>query len=397
MTELLAPAGNAEKLKTALYFGADAVYMAAKEFGLRAFTDNFTFDALASAVRLVHEKGKRAYVACNIFAHDEDLSRLDDYIAALTMVNPDGVIVSDLGIFTRFRKKAPQIPIHISTQANTTNGYAAAAWAELGAKRIVLARELSLKEIAHVRKLLPDTVELEAFVHGAMCISYSGRCLLSDYMTGRHSNAGECAQSCRWEYTLLEKTRNQTFDIEEDPRGSYILNSRDMNMLAHLSDLAEAGVSCFKIEGRVKTTYYVACIVNAYRRALNALTQGITLSKEILEEPFKSSHRAYCTGFYYGFPGQDSQTAKPERGYDFSAVVTEAVKDGIIVEMRSRFKTGDVLEVLSPGPSFNKRLRISHMEDLAGEPVADAYKVQQKIKIYTDLPLAPMDILRKRL
>lgn len=396
MTELLSPAGNLEKLRAALYFGADAVYVAGERYRLRAFADNFTADELREAIAYAHRLGRKVYVACNIYAHNRDFAELDDYLACVQAACADAVIVSDLGVLSRLKRTAPSLPVHVSTQANTTNKYAAAAWRDLGADRIVLARELTLAEIGEIRDFLPDSVTLEAFVHGAMCISYSGRCLLSDYMTGRHSNAGACAQSCRWEYALYEKSRGEWFELAEDDRGSYILNSRDMNMLAHLDALMDAGVQSFKIEGRVKTTYYVACVTNAYRRALDDALSGRPVCQTLLSEPYKTGHRDFTTGFYLGDRGgQRYETSKPSRSYDFVAVVVNTFAGGAIVEMRNRFAAGDVLEVLAPGDEFNRTIEVGRIETEDGLPLGEVTAVQQRVRLYTDVLLKPMDILRR--
>ena len=397
MLELLAPAGNYEKLKSAIHFGADAVYLAGTQFGLRATADNFSPSEMQSAIAFAHAAGKKVYVTCNIYAHNADFVSLDSFIKTLQQIHADAVIVSDLGIFARIRKIAPTLPVHVSTQANTTNKYAAAAWREMGAARIVLARELSLPEIREIRDFLPDDTVLEAFAHGAMCISYSGRCLLSDYMTGRHSNSGACTQSCRWEYALYEKTRDSYYAIEEDSRGSYILNSRDMNMIAHLREMIDAGIESFKLEGRAKTTYYVGCITNAYRRALDCILHDQPVSREILSEPEKAGCRGFTTGFYLG--EKDRQyyaSSKPTRSYDFCALVVDRFDEGIIVEMRNRFQSGDILEVVSSGIHHNQTLRVDRMETADGQSITDALLVQQHIKIYTNLSLMPMDMLRRK-
>ena len=255
MLELLAPAGNFDRLKTALYFGADAVYLAYKDYGLRAFADNFDRGQLREAVEYVHARGKKVYVTVNIFAHDRDFGNMPEFLRLLEGIKPDGAIVSDLGVAALMKKYAPSVPLHLSTQANLTNKHAAREYVDYGFKRLVVARELTLDEVKKIRDYIPDDIEIEAFVHGAMCISYSGRCLLSNFLTGRNGNHGECAQSCRWEYTLKEKNRDDELPIEEDERGSYILNSKDMNMLAYLDKMVDAGVTSFKIEGRVKTEY----------------------------------------------------------------------------------------------------------------------------------------------
>ncbi|MDE6597376.1 MAG: U32 family peptidase, partial [Clostridia bacterium] len=269
--ELLAPAGNFSKLKTALYFGADAVYVGGKDFSLRSFADNFTRDELAEAVKYAHALGKKVYVTANIFAKNADMALLEDYFAFLQNCGVDAAIVSDSGAIYALQKAAPKLQLHVSTQANLTNKYAVKFWREQGASRAILARELSLSEIAEIHSFVPD-IELEAFVHGAMCISYSGRCLLSDYLAGRPSNRGECVQACRWNYQIRksdDKSDSGWLDIEQDGRGTFILNSKDLNMSAHLKELETAGVTSFKIEGRMKSEYYLATVINAYRRCMD--------------------------------------------------------------------------------------------------------------------------------
>ena len=400
--EILAPAGNTEKLKTALYFGADAVYLAYKQFGLRAFADNFDADELRAAVLYCHERGKKVYVTLNIFAHNADFSTMPDIVLLLKESRVDGVIVSDMGVVSIIRKYAPELDIHLSTQANLTNKYAARFYCDMGIKRLVTARELSLDEIKEIRDFIPPEVEIESFVHGAMCISYSGRCLLSNYMTGRLSNHGECVQSCRWEYALEEKSRKgEYFPIEEDERGSYILNSKDLNMVRYIDKLAAAGINSFKIEGRVKTSYYVASVVNAYRRAVDLYyKQGdkFVLPEDIYDDLLKPSHRMYCTGFYFGRDpsSQCYETSKPRQNYDFIAIVTESREDGFVVEMRNRFRKGDVLEVLSPGEYHNSRIVVGDMLDEDGNAIEDVMNVQQKVLIKSDLKLTPGDMLRKK-
>lgn len=400
--ELLAPAGNMEKLKTALHFGADAVYLAYKQFGLRAFSDNFEADELKIAVDLCHANNKKVYVTLNIFAHNADFSTMPDIIALLDEYNVDGVIVSDMGVMEMVKKIAPRLAIHLSTQANLTNKYAAKAYVDLGVKRLVTARELTLNEIKEIRDFIPDDIEIESFVHGAMCISYSGRCLLSNYTTGRLSNHGECVQSCRWEYALMEKSRGgEYFPIEEDARGAYILNSKDLNMIRYIDKLADAGITSFKIEGRIKTSYYVASVVGAYRKAIDLYyrePEKFVLPEELYDDLLKPSHRMYCTGFYFGKDSvnQCFDTSKPRQTYDFIALVKQTAEDGFIVEMRNRFKVGDVLETMSPGENHNKLIKIEKMEDLLGNSVTDALNVQQELKIYSDVKLQPGDMLRKK-
>lgn len=401
MLELLAPAGNFEKMKTAFAFGADAVYLAGKRFGLRAFADNFDLDELKEAVEYAHGLNKRVYVTLNILAHERDFNGLDEYVKYLEKIGVDAVLISDLGIMQFVKQNAPGLTIHVSTQASVLNSYAVKAYAGLGAKRIVLARECSMEEIKTLRKNIPNEIELEAFVHGAMCISYSGRCLLSNYMTGRGSNQGACAQACRWEYFISERSRkDDKYEIQEDERGTYILNSKDLNMIEHLKELKEAGVCSFKIEGRMKSPYYVANVVNAYRRAIdNMENMTPALMDELKNELVKTSHRKYTTGFYYNSDDKEClESSYPVQTHEFMAGVLED-SDGekVLIEMRNRFKVGDTLEVLSSGEAFNKTIKIERMENLSGEIVEDAKNVQEKLYLFTTLPLKKYDILRKEI
>ena len=389
MVELLAPAGTFLKLKTAFKFGADAVYFAGKKFGLRAFAGNFEDDEIEKAVNYAHSLNKKVYITVNILAHEADFDGLKEYIEYLDKIGVDAVIVADVGIIKLIRDVAPNLDIHVSTQANVTNSYSAKFFQDMGVKRIVLARELSIEEIKKIHEAVPD-MELEAFVHGAMCISYSGRCLLSNYFTGRDSNRGACVQACRWEYTITEKSRQgQQFPIEEDERGTYILNSKDLCMIKHLKELEEAGVCSFKIEGRMKSEYYVACTVNAYRRALNG--EDVDISE--LE---KSSHRLFTTGFYFGEKDKECFTSSsPVQTHEFMALVLEDAKDGYVkIEQRNRFKVGDILEVLSPDENFNKKIKVTEIKNLKGELIDDAKKVQEVLYLRTELALKEGDILR---
>lgn len=393
-----------EKLKTALYFGADAVYFSGKNFGLRAFAGNFNDEEMKEAVLLCHKQNKKAYVTVNIVAHNSDFEGLETYAKFLQEINVDGVIISDLGVMEVFKKYAPKVDIHISTQANVTNKYAAKFLVEQGAKRIVLARELNLEEIKEIRDFLPKEVELEAFVHGAMCISYSGRCLLSNYLCGRDGNRGECVQACRWGYTINEVSRKkQKLPIEEDERGTYILNSYDLKMINHIDKLARAGVTSFKIEGRMKSPYYTANIVNAYRRAIDLYyknKEDFLLSKELDEECYKSSNRGYETGFYFKNLSENNQnleSSTPHQTYDFVAVVVGNKSGQIEIEMRNRFKVGDTLQILSPNEYFNKEIKILNLYDKNGLEIKDAKNVQEHLFFKSDINFAPGDILRKKL
>jgi len=401
MIELLAPAGNMEKLKTAIYFGANACYFAGKQFGLRAFSDNFDLDELKVAVDYCHSHNVKAYITINILAKNSDFEGLEDYVKYLEKIGVDAVIVSDIGVIDFIRTHAPKLAIHVSTQANVTNKYSARFLVDMGVKRIILARELSLDEIKEIRDYIPEDIELETFVHGAMCISYSGRCLLSNYLTGRESNRGACVQACRWEYSIREKHRKgDYYDIEEDDRGTYILNSKDMCMIEHIDKIRDVGVMSFKIEGRMKSPYYVATVVNAYRRAIDNMYKmnNYSCGDELKQELEKASHRRYTTGFFLGEPNKEClESSMPVQTHEFMAVVLEDMKDGkVLVEMRNRFKVGETLEILSPNETFNKQLKIQKMTDENGVEVLDANQVQQKLFIYTDLKLKSGDILRKK-
>ncbi len=399
MLELLAPAGNMDKLKTAFYYGADACYFAGTKFGLRAYAGNFTDENLKESVEYAHKLGKKAYVTVNIIAHNEDFLDMENYIKYLYEIGVDAVIVADVGIISLIRKVCPNLDVHVSTQANITNKYSAKFFTDMGVKRLVLARELSVKEIKEIRDYIPADVEIETFVHGAMCISYSGRCLLSNYLTNRDSNKGACVQACRWEYTIHEKSRdNEEYPIYEDSRGTYILNSKDLNMLNHLQELIDAGVTSFKIEGRMKSVYYVATVVNAYRRALNQLGSKKSVAP-LLEELNKTSHRNYTTGFYFGSNNKEClSSSTPVQTHEFMAVVLSENKDGrVLIEQRNRFKVGDILEVLSPNATFNKLIEVTPMLNEKGEEVLDALGVQQKLFLKTKLKLMPGDILRKQI
>ena len=397
--ELLAPAGNIEKLKTAFYFGADACYFAGKKYGLRAFSDNFEEEELETYINYAHSLGKKAYITVNIIAHNRDFDGLKEYLQYLEKIGADAVIVADIGVAYFVKKYAPNLELHISTQANITNKYSAKFFEEFGADRLILARELSLEEIAEIRKALDSKVELESFVHGAMCISYSGRCLLSNYFTGRDSNSGACVQACRWEYGIAEKNRQgQYFPIEEDERGTYILNSKDLCMIEHLPEIAESGVTSFKIEGRMKSPYYVATVVNAYRRAIDEINSGAkVISPELKTELSKASHRQYTTGFYTPNECKEHlESSMPVQTSEFMAVVIEDANDGrVLVEQRNRFAVGDELEILSPNKTFNKKWVIEKMWDTKGNEVLDAKNVQEKLFIECPFDLKCMDILRK--
>jgi len=353
--EVLSPAGDAERLEAALLFGADAVYISGEEFGMRAACANFDHESLSWAVKRTHDCGKKLYVTCNILPRNKDLEKLPGYFAYLDEIGVDALIISDLGTMALAQKYAPHCAIHISTQFGVVNYATANYLHQLGASRVVLARELSMAEIREIRANTPPSLELEAFVHGAICMSFSGRCVISNYLTGRDANHGECAQPCRWKYTLLEETRpDEPMTLEEDENGSYLFNANDMNMLAHIADLADAGVSSFKIEGRAKSFYYTAVTANAYRCAVDGYIASDFSPKYVpedwvLQEMEKVSHRPYGTGFYYGMPSQHHQKGGYIRSYEVVAIAEEWKAGMLRLQQRNRFFVGDVLDTLEPG------------------------------------------------
>lgn len=391
--ELLAPAGNFEKLVTALHFGADAVYFAGKMYGLRAFAGNFEDDEIIKAMQFLHENGKKGYVTLNIVANDSDFEHIDDYLNLLIKAKVDGVIVSDVGVIYYLRKKFPSLNVHVSTQANINNSYSAEFFADLGVTRLVLAREMNLENIKKMHENIGDRLEIEAFVHGAMCISYSGRCLLSNYMTGRDSNRGACVQACRWKYTIREENKDEEYPIEEDERGTYILNSKDLCMIDHLDELEKAGICSLKIEGRMKSDYYVASVVNAYRRALDKTLE----SDKLHDELEKTSHRRYTTGFYFNSDDKEYiESSMPIQTAQFIAKVVEDESEGFVkVEMRNRFMVGDILEVLSTDDNFLKTIKIEKIFASDGTEIQDAKRVQEVVTINCHYHLKKGDILRK--
>jgi putative protease len=379
--ELLAPAGSFAKLETALHFGADAVYLGGKNFSLRTFADNFTAEELQEAVALAHSLQKKVYVTVNILARNADFGLMEDYFKQLAQIGVDGVIVSDPGVVYVAKKVAPTLCLHLSTQANTTNKYSVKFWQDEGISRVILARELSLKEIAEIHSFVPE-MELEAFVHGAMCISYSGRCLLSDYLDGRSSNRGACVQSCRWRYEVraLNATngKSEWLPIEEDGKGTYIFNSKDLNMLSRLREMEGAGIRSFKIEGRMKSAYYLATVINAYRRAMNGEDEKISAN-----ELLAVAHREYTQAYADGKNPQTVNYADSQSKGDYTYIADVlGSEDGFVVaEMRNRFKKGDLLEVLSPDNTFLKTFVAEEIYDSAGNFVDDAKLVQEKYRI----------------
>ena len=391
--ELLAPAGNFEKLVTAVHFGADAVYFAGKMYVLRAFAGNFDDDEIVKAMQFLHENGKKGYVTLNIVANDSDFEHIDDYLNLLIKAKVDGVIVSDVGVIYYLRKNFPSLNVHVSTQANINNSYSAEFFADLGVTRLVLAREMNLENIKKMHENIGDRLEIEAFVHGAMCISYSGRCLLSNYMTGRDSNRGACVQACRWKYVIREENKSDEYPIEEDERGTYILNSKDLCMIDYLDELRDAGICSLKIEGRMKSDYYVASVVNAYRRALDKTLE----SDKLHDELEKTSHRRYTTGFYFNSDDKEYiESSMPIQTAQFIAKVVEEESEGFVkVEMRNRFMVGDILEVLSPDDNFLKTIKIEKIFASDGIEIQDAKRVQEVVTINCPYHLKKGDILRK--
>ena len=398
--ELLAPAGTMEKLQMALAYGADAAYLGGAQFGLRAFGGNFTNEEIRAAVQLAHSAGKKIYVTVNVFPHNDDLVSLPDYLRFLAEAGADAVLVADLGVFMLAREATPTLPVHISTQANNVNWRTVRAWQELGAERVVLARELSREEICEIRR--HTSVELELFVHGAMCISYSGRCLLSSYFTGRDANRGSCAQSCRWKYALVESSRpGEYYPVEEDERGTYIMNSKDLCLLPYLDEIVAAGIDSLKIEGRMKSVHYVASVVKAYRMALDACLMGDSyeVQEAWMTELGKVSHRAYTTGFFLGKTTEADQiygSSSYEQTSDFVGLVRsyDAENRLATVEQRNNMKLGQVLEIFQPvGAPFRQEL--AEMWDEEGEEITAAPHPQQIVRIRMAQPVEPDSILRR--
>jgi len=402
--ELLAPAGNLEKLKMAVIYGADAVYLGGEEYGLRAYADNFSAEELREGIAFAHSHGRRVYLTMNIIPHNADFEGMAEYIAMARDMGVDAVIFSDPGVFDLLREHAPDMELHLSTQANNTNWRSAAFWHRQGVKRIILARELSADEIKEIRKNVPEDLELEMFVHGAMCISYSGRCLLSNYMAGRDSNRGLCAHPCRWKYHLVEEKRpGQFFPVFENERGTYIFNSKDLCLIEHIPEILESGVSSLKIEGRMKSSYYVATVVKAYREALDAYVSdpdGYTFDRTWLEEISKASHREYTTGFFFSKPtGKDQVYGSSSyiREYDFVGLVTAYdERTGIAtIEQRNRFAVGDELEVVPPKGPYHIH-RVTGMRNADGESIEAAPHPQMTVFMYMDPPVVPYTILRRK-
>lgn len=393
--ELLSPAGDMERLEMALAYGADAVYLAGREFGMRASAGNFSDDELRCAVKMAHGMGKRVYVTCNTLPREDEMERLPDFLRLLQDCGVDAMIVADLGIMAIAKKVAPDVKLHVSTQFGVTNSATANALYALGADTVVLARELPIEEIRKIRQHTPHELRLEAFVHGAMCVSFSGRCLLSNYLTGRDANRGQCAQPCRWKYHLVEEKRpGEYFEITEDG-GTYILNSRDMRMIEHLRELADAGVSSFKIEGRMKSSYYAAVVTNAYRHALDAVAAGDEIPQIWIDETDKISHRPYCTGFYYGDPGQHYSETSYYTETDVAAVVESCDEDGnAVLTQRNKFYKGDRLELLTPD-GLPTMFEAEHIFNADGEEIEDTRHAKMELRMKLPFYAPRLSIVRK--
>lgn len=393
--ELLAPAGDMERLEMALSYGADAVYLAGNEFGMRASAGNFDNEQMARAMEMCHGLGRRVYVTCNTLPREDELKRLPAYLEMLDGLGVDGLIIADLGVMELAKRYAPHAKLHVSTQLGVINSATACALYDMGADTVVLARETPMEDIRKIRANTPGELKLEAFVHGAMCVSFSGRCLLSNYLTGRDANRGECAQPCRWKYRLVEETRpGEYFPIGEDG-GTYIMNSRDMCMIEHMPELIDAGISSFKIEGRMKSAYYTAIVTNAYRHAIDAAVNGEELDRLWVEETEKVSHRTYCTGFYYGYPGQHYDQASYSSLADVAAVVESCDSRGdAVLTQRNKFYKGDELELI--GPDIRPvKFKVEHMYNSEGEEIEDTRHPMMEIHMSLPCPAPRLSIVRK--
>ena len=393
--ELLAPAGDMERLRMAVLYGADAVYLAGTSFGMRSFAGNFSPEELPQAVAWAHSHGVRVHATVNTMPRNGEADRLPAHLELLQEAGVDALILADLGAFTLAGRYAPRCERHISTQVSVANYACAAAWHDLGAQRVILARELSLREIREIRRRTPASLELEAFVHGAMCVSYSGRCLLSNYMTGRDSNRGACAQPCRYQYYLMEEKRpGEYFPVFEDEKGSYIMNSRDMCMIDHIGELMEAGLSSLKIEGRAKSAYYAAIITGAYRHVIDDVAAGRTPDPVWRDEVEHVSHRRYATGFYFGQPGQYTENARYIREWQVVALVIDCDESGYAtLSLRNKFSAGEPLELV--GPDTKPVAFVAPvMEDEAGEPLAEARHPEMLFRMRLPRSAPPFSLLR---
>ena len=396
--ELLAPAGDMERLKMAVAYGADAVYLAGTTFGMRSFAGNFTPEQLKEAVALCKANNVRVHVTCNTMPRNEEVSRLPEWLEYLNDVGVDAAIMADVGVLSLCKKYAPRLECHISTQASIVNYVSAQAWYDLGAKRVILARETSLDEIREIRAKAPRELEMEVFGHGAMCVSYSGRCLLSNYMTGRDSNRGACAQPCRYKYALMEEKRpGEYFPVYEDEQGTYIMNSKDMCMIDHVGELMDIGLDSLKIEGRAKSAYYAAIVTGAYRHAIDAAWEGIPLDPIWRDEVEHISHRHYSTGFFYGQPGQFTEDSRYVRDWQIVAKVLECDGEGnALLSLNNKFVSGDVLELVGPDVR-PQSLTVGTLTDAeTGEALTEVRKPQMKFRMKLPCPVPPLSLLRRQ-
>ena len=393
--ELLCPAGDWERLELAVAYGADAVYLAGTAFGMRAFAGNFSPEDLPRAVAYAHDRGVRVHVTVNTMPRNGEVERLPAYLEQLDAAGVDALILADLGAFTLAGKYAPRCERHVSTQQSIGNYETARAWYDLGARRVVLARELSLAEIAEIRAKTPPELEIETFCHGAMCVSYSGRCLLSNYMTGRDSNRGACAQPCRYQYALMEEKRpGEYFPVFEDEKGTYILNSRDMCMIDHLDAVMDAGIDCLKIEGRAKSGYYAAIVTGAYRHVLDDVAAGRPVDPAWRDEVEHVSHRPYSTGFYFGQPGQYTANGRYIRDWQICAVVESCTPEGLAtLSLRNKFAAGDTVEVVGPD-SKPFSMVVPPMEDLEGNALLEPKTPQSRFTMRLPRPVPPLSFIR---
>ena len=402
--ELLAPGGSLEKLKTAIMYGADAVYIGGESFSLRVAAENFSYEDMKEGIKYAHDRGKKVYLTANIIPHNKDIDEFEDFIKEIRPLGFDAVLISDLGMFDMMHTLAPEIPIHISTQANNVNWRSAATWYKLGAKRVVLAREMSFDEIKEIREKIPEDLELEAFVHGAMCISYSGRCLLSNYMTNRDANQGACSHPCRWNYSLVEETRpGEYMDVFENERGTFIFNSKDLCTIKHIPELVKSGISSFKIEGRVKTPYYVATIIGAYRREIDRYfedPENYVFNEAEFDELCKVSHRPYTTGFYFKKPDSESQVYTDSsyiRDYDLIGIVEDYDEESGIakISQRNKFSEGEEIEVIQPMKPFFT-MTVHNMTDEDGNEITSAPHATQTVFMPLDASVGEGAMLRRK-
>lgn len=395
--ELLAPAGDFERLKMAVLYGADAVYLAGTAFGMRSFAGNFSPEALPEAVKFAHGHGVKVHVTVNTMPRNEEAAQLPAYLELLNDAGVDALILADLGAFTLAGRYAPKCQRHISTQQSVANFVCATAWYELGAQRVVLARETSLSEIREIREKTPKELEIETFAHGAMCVSYSGRCLLSNYMTGRDSNRGACAQPCRYRYALMEEKRpGEYFPVFEDEKGTYIMNSRDMCMIDHLDDIMDAGIDCIKIEGRAKSAYYAAIVTGAYRHVLDAVAAGQPIDPVWRDEVDHVSHRVYSTGFYYGYPGQYTESSRYLRQWQVCAVVVDCEANGMAtLSLRNKFAAGGEVEIVGPATKPFV-MTVPMMQTETGEDLPEARTPQMLFRMQLPKPVPKFSMVRRQ-